>query len=63
MEAKIDQVGPKNPVCPKKSFVGEVFWVLKKQVNLRSQKESTAIIDHPKLVPWGEGREGGTEEV
>ena len=34
----------------------------KQQVNSRSQKESTTRIDRPKLVPWGEGREGGTQE-
>ena len=36
--AKIDQVGPKRPVCPKKCFVGEIFWVVKTTGQLKKQK-------------------------
>ena len=42
----------------KKVFFVIFFGWSKQQVNSRSQKESIPLIDRPKLVPWGEGREG-----
>ena len=34
--AKIDQVGPKRPACPKKK--GEIFWVVKTTGQLKKPK-------------------------
>ena len=46
----------------KKVLLERFFGCLKKQVNLRYQKVTATRIGHPKLGPWGEGREGGSDE-
>ena len=53
--AKIDQVGPKRPVCPKKSFIGEFFWQLKKRGQLKKPKGCHATHLHPQVGALGGG--------
>ena len=46
----------------KNVWLESFFAWLKQQVNLTYQKVTPSTIYTPKLGPWGEGREGGSEE-
>ena len=46
----------------KNVFLECFFGWSEQEVNLRYEKVTPSTIDHPKLDPWGEGREGGSEE-
>ena len=61
-EPKSIKMALRGQAIRKNVFLERFFGWLKKQGNLRYQKESPADIDHLKLGPWGEGREGGSEE-
>ena len=57
-EPKSIKLALRGQYVRKKVLLERFFGSLKKQVNLRSQKDATPTIYTPKLGPWGEGREG-----
>ena len=62
-EPKSIKLALRGQAIRKKILLERFFAWLKQQVNLRCQKETPTTIGTTKLDPWGEGREGGSEEV
>ena len=53
--AKIDQVGPKSPACPKKYFFFATFWVVKKTGQLKKPKTDRGDHRPPQVEALGGG--------
>ena len=61
-EPKSIKLAIRGQYVRKKVLLERFFGWSKQEVNLRCHSESTPPIGTTKLGPWGEGREGGSEE-